>query len=327
MKPLRTVAIPLTLGALLLGVAGCGAGASNAAGSMNADTASSDAYNIKPLLHPDKKYLGMAADGIPGSLKPVDEFSKAAGKNPNLVGYFVAWNTPFNSAEAKDIWAKGALPFMNWEPFDASLSSIAAGKSDAYIRDYAKNVRKLDVPIAMTFGHEMNGNWYPWGSGKASAKDFVAAWKHVHDLFKDEGASNVIWTWSANITLPVPDVKLKPYWPGDDYVDWVGVVGYYVKNGPSTFKSLYGSTMDEIRTFTQKPFLIPETGSEPGSRKASDINSLFQGVASRDDVLGFIWFNINKESNWRIDSGPQAEKTFRTNAADDAFGFNPSDVH
>ncbi|MBC9712872.1 hypothetical protein H9Y04_09840 [Streptomyces sp. TRM66268-LWL] len=81
------------------------------------------------------------------------------------------------------------------------------------------------------------------------------------------------------------------------------------------------------RPFTQKPFLIPETGSEPGGRKPADINSLFQGVDSRDDVLGCIWFNIDKESNWRIDSSSQAEQTFRKNAADDAFGFNPSSAH
>ncbi len=85
--------------------------------------------------------------------------------------------------------------------------------------------------------------------------------------------------------------------------------------------------MDEIRGFTQKPFLIPETGAEPGGRKVSDINDLFRGVASREDVVGFVWFNIDKEKNWRIDSSSGAEQAFRKNAADAAYGFDPADVH
>ncbi|WP_327351033.1 glycoside hydrolase family 26 protein [Streptomyces sp. NBC_01304] len=330
MKYLRTTVVSLAAGALLLGVAGCGASSHDGAdgsAALNAGSVSSQAYDIKPLLHPEKKYLGMAADGVPQSLKPVDAFAETASKKPNLVTYFVAWGTDFNSQQAKDIWAKGAMPFINWEPFNTSLADIAAGKSDGYIRQYAKAVRELNIPVGLTFGHEMNGDWYPWGASKSTAKDFVAAWKHVHDLFQDQKATNVIWTWSANNITPAPDVKLKPYWPGDDYVDWVGVVGYYVRNGPHTFNTLYGPTMDQIRTFTKKPFIIPETAAEPGARQQADINDLFQGVAAHNDVVGLIWFNLNKESDWRIDSGPQTEHSFRTNAANDAFGFDPSGLH
>ncbi len=90
--------------------------------------------------------------------------------------------------------------------------------------------------------------------------------RHVHDLFDQEGATQVIWVWSPNVINPVPTVRLKPYWPGEEYVDWVGVIGYYARTGPSTFSTLYGPTTTQIRAFTKKPAIIAETAAEAGQR-------------------------------------------------------------
>ncbi|WP_327358019.1 glycoside hydrolase family 26 protein [Streptomyces sp. NBC_01304] len=331
MKCIRTTALSLTASALLLAATGCGAiskdshesGTSETSAADGASRAGAEPYDIKPLLHPGKKYFGMAAQGVPASMKPVDDFAEAAGKKPNLIAYYAAWGDGFDAGHAMDVWDKGALPFISWEPFKESLADIAAGKSDDYIRRYAQSVRELNIPVGITFAHEMNGHWYPWGAKTATAEQFVAAWKHIHDIFEQEKATTVIWTWSPNIIYPMPDVKLKPYWPGDEYVDWVGVIGYYVDNGPRTFQTLFGPTMTQVRTFTKKPFIIPETASAHGERKPADINDLFKGVAARDDVLGFVWFNLKKESDWRIDSGPISKRTFRANTEGDDFGFDP----
>ena len=64
-----------------------------------------------------------------------------------------------------------------------SVQAIADGQSDAYISRFARAVRTLNLPVAISFGHEMNGNWYPCGSGQSTAAQFVAAWRHIHDLF------------------------------------------------------------------------------------------------------------------------------------------------
>jgi mannan endo-1,4-beta-mannosidase len=74
-------------------------------------------------------------------------------------------------------------------------------------------VRNLNVPIALSFGHEFNGNWYPWGTTGTTAADFVAAWQHVHDLFAAAGATNVIWIWDPNDIYPVPNVSLSSTTP------------------------------------------------------------------------------------------------------------------
>ncbi|NGN68866.1 beta-mannanase [Streptomyces sp. A7024] len=283
-------------------------------------------YDIRPLLKPEKKYLGMSADGAPASLKPVKDFAAKGGKRPNLVEFYSAWGDQYETKLVQNAWDYGALSFIAWEPMKTSLAKIAAGKSDKYIREYAQSVKELNLPVAINFAHEMNGFWYPWGTKHATAKQFTAAWKHIHGIFEEEGATQVIWVWSPNVTHPMPQVRLEPYWPGDTYVDWVGVIGYYAAGGPHTYRSLYGPTMAQIRGFTKKPFIIAETASQAGQRKPADITDLFTGTAARDDVIGFVWFNYDKETDWRITSGPASQATFRKHARDPRYGFDVTKV-
>lgn len=279
-------------------------------------------YDIRPLLKPDRKYLGVAFNGSPRDSAPLIAFARKAQKEPNLREYYAKWGDPFQPVVNRAVWDGGQLPFLVWEPFSRTAAQIAAGRDDAYIRQFADTVRDYNRPLALSFGHEMNGGWYPWGSKKTSAADFARAWRHIHDLFTDEGAGNVIWVWSPNVINPVPDVRLEPYYPGDAYVDWVGVVGYYALSGPTAFKTLFGPTLAEIRRFSRKPFLIAETGVQAGESKPAEIADLFAGVRARDDVLGLVWFNLKKEADWRIDSGPLSLAAFKRAASDDAFGFD-----
>jgi len=279
-------------------------------------------YDVRPLLQPDKEYLGVAADGAPKKMDAVKDFAERAGKKPNLIEFYSAWGDRYETSLVQNAWDYGGLSFIAWEPFDVDLKDIASGKEDEYIRTYARSVKELNLPVAISFAHEMNGFWYPWGTKKATAAQFTAAYKHIHDLFDDEGATQVIWVWSPNVVNPMPKVKLKPYYPGDEYVDWVGIIGYYATDGPSTWAALYGPSVTQIRSFTKKPFIIAETAAQAGERKPADIKDLFQGTAKRKDFIGFVWFNFDKETDWRINSGPLSEKTFREQAEDARFGFD-----
>ena len=127
---------------------------------------------------------------------------------------------------------------------------------------------------------------------------------------------------SPNVINPIPRVPLKPLYPGDSYVDWIGVVGYYTDTGASTFSTLFDPTTATVREFTSKPILILETGAEDSQRKNTDIADLFSGVAASADVIGFIWFNYAKRADWRIDSDPSALAQFKKYAQNDLFGFD-----
>lgn len=279
-------------------------------------------FDVRPLLKPRRKYLGAALDGAPGSLAPVRDFAQKIGKHPNLLEYYVAWGSKFDPQRVSNARAAGALPLMVWEPFKPSIAEIADGATDAYVRRFASAVRTLNLPVAISFGHEMNGHWYPWGTTATDPVDYVRAWRRIHDIFLDVGAANVIWVWSPNNINPVPQVSLKRLYPGDSYIDWIGVVGYYTDSGASTFSTLFGPTMDVVRKFTHKPILIVETASQPGPRKRKDVTDLFAGVAASPDVIGFIWFDYVKRADWRIGSDPAALAEFKRRAANDLFGFD-----
>ena len=126
----------------------------------------------------------------------------------------------------------------------------------------------------------------------ASPAVFVAAWRHVVKLFRVLGAQNVTWLWTVNIInntqrgkIPSPD----QWWPGDSYVNWVGIDGYYLK--PSwRFAPLFGPTIGAVRALTRDPILIAETGAVPAAGQPAKIADLFTGIQSYG-LLGFVWFD------------------------------------
>jgi len=278
------------------------------------------AYDITPLLHPSKKYLGVEIDGAPDSMAPAEQFASWVGEKPSIIGQYLAWGTSFDTTAASNASSYGALDFVVWEPWDTTLAKIASGASDAYITTFAAAVRALDKPIALSFGHEFNGNWYPWGTTGTTAADFVAAWQHIHKIFAAAGATNVIWIWDPNDIFPVQNVQLKDYYPGDAYVDWVGVTGYWTQGGPNTYGSLYLPTLEEIREFTQKPFIIAETSVETGSNESESLTQLFDAVKQHSDILGFVWYDFNKGGDWRIENRPSLLSQFKTNLSSGDFG-------
>jgi hypothetical protein len=306
----------LLAGALLIAmVAGCGVmsphaqtagpAGQGASGRSPASAPSSLPYDMSGLLDPTGgKFFGVEAQGAP-SLAPVTAFAASIGRKPDLVGQYLAWNSSFDAQAVTAAWSYGALYYIAWEPYATTAQAIADGRSDAYISRFARAVRTLNLPVAISFGHEMNGNWYPWGSGQTTAAQFVAAWRHIHNLFVQAGASNVIWVWNPNIINGLPQVGLRPYWPGDSYVDWVGITGYFPASGPETFASLYGPTMAEIKRFTAKPIIIAETSVQTGPSDIQAARSLVAGVKRHPGVLGLIWFDFNKAGvDWQVESRP-----------------------
>ena len=303
---------------LIAALAGCGTLSSHApAASSGRHGATADGsgpaassaqklpYDISGLLDPtDGKFFGVEPQGAP-AFGPVTSFADSLGKRPDLIGQYVAWNSSFPAQAVSTAWSYGALYYIAWEPYQTTLSAIADGQSDAYITRFAQAVRALNLPVAISFGHEMNGNWYPWGISDNTAAQFAAAWRHIHNLFTQAGAGNVIWVWNPNVISSLPVVALKPYYPGDAYVDWVGITGYFDNVGPHNFATLYGPTMTEVRQFTAKPFIIAETAVQTGPTDLREIRSLIAGVENHPEVLGFSWFDYNKKGiNWQIESRP-----------------------
>jgi mannan endo-1,4-beta-mannosidase len=249
-------------------------------------------------------YIGVHEPDAPSTYNGVDQFAQAIGIQPNLVSYYSPWIEPFQAGFAISAMEHNAITLVQMDPTNVSLESIAAGKYDSYLRSYAIAVKAFGGQVVISFGHEMNGNWSSWGYQHTSAAVFVAAWRHIVTVFRNLGAANVIWLWTVNVidnNLPIPIPDPAPWWPGRSYVNWVGIDGYYY-NSSSTFSSLFGPTIVDVRRFTGDPILIAETGAAVSAGQPAKISDLFDGIRTYG-LLGFVWFDENAEGHeWRINS-------------------------
>ncbi|MGD0605057.1 MAG: glycosyl hydrolase [Streptosporangiaceae bacterium] len=262
-------------------------------------------------------YLGVYESGALDSYQPVADFTRVAGRQPNLVGYYSGWSEPFQTSFAKTVYNHGAATIMQWDPTFASVAKIAAGGYDGYLRSFAASVRAFSHPVVIGFGHEMNAYWYSWGYGHLKAATFVAAWQHIVTLFRQQGTNNVTWLWTLQADEPGTG-QIASWWPGAKYVNWVGIDGYYYR--PSeTFFSIFGETIGQVRDLTGLPILLSEVAVGPNAGQARKIPDLFSGMRLYD-TIGLVWFDIAQDQglyhqDWHIEDSQAAGTAFRRSAA------------
>jgi beta-mannanase len=249
----------------------------------------------------------------------------------------------FDAKVMDSIRLRGSTPMWTWQPNDYDLglaqpkyklSAIAHGAVDPYIRRFASAAKAWGHVFYLRFAYEMNGNWYSWTTtpgnpdGNTPA-DFVAAWRHVHDIFASLGVKNVRWVWCANVSYPGSTPDILDY-PGDAYVDWVALDGYNWGNSPGhSWQSLYqvfGASYAEVTAFTRRPLMIAETGSvEQGGSKAAWIlqGFLHELPNLMPRVRAVLWFEAKAKGDWRVYTSSSALKAFRTVVASPLFGGKP----
>ncbi|WBB76165.1 glycosyl hydrolase [Micromonospora sp. WMMD1128] len=300
-----------------------------------------------------RTFVGVMTEKGPYDLTAVDRFADAAGRAPQVMLFSAGWaSAAFDRSLFDRIAERHMMPMLGWEPWDHAvdvaardtglparqvdrlrstqpdyrLARIAAGDFDGYLRSWAEGVRSLGYPVAIRFAHEMNGDWYPWcerANGNHPG-DYVRAWRHVHDVFTAAGATNVTWVWSPNARWDKTTAGLTGLYPGDDYVDWVGVTGYYgmgaFTTSYSTFDEIFGPTIAEIRAVTRRPLVVTETGAaDTGGRKAQWIRDTFEALPRYPYLIGLIWFEVDKEQDWRVAGSPDASAAFAESVAADRY--------
>lgn len=313
------------LAAVVLGLAGCswvGIGHPTAAPASAAAKKSSESCAAKlPTVH---RYLGLAVSNSGLTAAATTSFTKLVGHSPNLVAYYVDFGAPFDYAATCAIARRGALPLIQIDPFsapkvkctgaactgnDTQVADIGDGFYDSYLLNFAAAVKKFGLTVAISFAHEMNGKWYPWGPNTSSPAAFVSAWRQMHSAFQAVGAKNVIWIWDPNIVYSYSP-PLSEYYPGNNYVDWVGIDGYFRLSG-ETFQSVFGATLQQVAKLTSKPILIGETGVANSTGASAEVDSLFSAIRSNKNMLGLVYFNAIGTLNWQLQDDPSALAAFR----------------
>jgi hypothetical protein len=267
---------------------------------------------LAPVPAPASPLVGVYEPGAPAGWSGVAGFTAATGVKPGIVVYYSPWRDPFAASFARAAWGHGACVLVQLQPDGVTLSSIAAGGSDAYLRSYADAVVAFGHPVILSFAHEMNGTWYPWGEGHEPPAAFVAAWRHVVRVFRTEGAANVTWLWTVN-SVNGASRSLSQWWPGAAWVSWIGVDGYYFR-ATDSFESVFGSTIAGIRAFSGAPLLIAETAVGTTVSREQQIDALFAGVRARR-LAGVVWFDEAQHAglyhqDWRLEDDPSALAAF-----------------
>jgi len=266
----------------------------------------------------------------------LDRFIAATGTTPAVVDVFEDWSLdrPLQRGIADTVAARGARLSITWEPWDSTgshthqpdytLASIIDGDHDAYIDGYAVSIRQYGHPVTIRLMHEMNGNWYPWGAGVNGNQpgQFVPAWQHVHDRFAALGVTNVTWMWAPNAVYQGA-APLGPLYPGDAYVDAVGISNYNWGELPHdsasthwrTFGSLFDPSIAELRSLTSRPVWLAEGGSSnSGGSKAAWLAEMLAELRHRPEVAGLVWFDqvdARRGVDWRIETEPEAVAAWR----------------
>jgi len=198
-------------------------------------------------------------------------------------------------------------PVIYWEP-ELPLTDILSGKRDAYLVNFAKAAKAYGKPVIIVLMPEMNGNWSPWDGQHVSPETFIATWRYVRKFFK---SPNVQFGWAINArSVPdVPENTIDHYYPGDAYVDLVGVDGFNFGEPWLSWDELFSQPLSSLKAY-HKPIWIFSTACTEDPRKALWIDQMAQGLKTYR-VQGFIWFNVQKERDWRIDSNPEALQSFK----------------
>ncbi len=287
----------------------------------------------------------------PFDTRTIDAFESHAGKGVSIVHWGQAWYwgsrggyQPFQRTEAERVRQRGSIPMITWTSDDEDkggsvnqpsfrLAAITAGQHDAYIRQWARDAKAWGYPFFVRFDNEMNGNWYNWServNGNGSGQ-FVPMWRHVVDIFRQEGATNVTWVWAPNRTWATAPISLSGVYPGASYVDWAGISAYNWGTDPAkpgnvwqSFDEVFKDSYDALKQIAPgKPIMIAETAaSEWGGSKASWIRDALQTKLpqSYQQIKAICWFNWNAPAttgrmDWTIESSSSATSAFRAGIA------------
>ena len=296
----------------------------------------------------------------PGDSAAVSAWRAQVGQLPAVWSIYQSWTgwNRFSVGDARRASQINGRLMVTWEPWSGGIRDpnwscrmVANGAYDPYIRQYARDVRSSGVPILIRLAHEMNGDWYPWGTAYTtqsarhngnSPADYVKMWQHIVRIFRVEGATNAGWVWAPNIVYQTPvnslerqQADFEDLYPGDDWVDWIGLSVYNdgARRPWRSFAQLFDGSYRMITALSDKPMMIAELGvteqgAPRGQSKAQWIATAFlQDIPNRYPRVRLVnYFFRDKsdmgESNFRFDSSPAALSAFRSVVASPLYGGN-----
>jgi lysophospholipase L1-like esterase len=217
-----------------------------------------------------------------------------------------------------DTASVGMMPMVAWQPNAATLGSITSGSQDAALAAGVARVQQATGQVLIRLAHEFNLSGKSYGNGAETAASFIAGWQYVVNYFRAHGATNVQWVWNANAFPDSVDVDPTSWYPGDAYVDIVGLDVYIFSTTPQiggvdpTFEQLALSNYQTIvAAAPSKPFMFCEVGADSSRSgwtsaiKAAWISAAFDVIRREmPNCIALGWWNRSTEALTSPDTGP-----------------------
>ncbi|MGM0442209.1 MAG: glycoside hydrolase family 26 protein [Elusimicrobiota bacterium] len=277
------------------------------------------------------------------SVKNLDSIN---AHNFGIINIYAAFRDGFPGAQIAKI-SKNTIVMLTWEPYlknfneKSILKSISEGKYDNIINKMAADVKDYKKPLFLRFGHEMNGNWYPWSgiNNNKEPNNYIEAFKRIRDIFKSQKCKNAYFVFSVN-NEDVPQKtwnRFENYYPGHNNVDILGIDAYNWGDTKSWGKEFWKRTRWKspkeilesayerlIALSPKKPILITEIATtSSGGNKKRWIKKFHKILPKRyKAVKGYVWFDIDKETDWGVSGKEEFKKIFENLAKDEYFISN-----
>ncbi len=299
------------------------------------------------MTEPAAPFSGIYLPHYPPRVADLDAVERALDTRFDVISIYQAWGSRYRDVQhawLDEVVRRGRLPMITWEPWRLPgdrphgarpedqpryrLSRILGGHFDGYVVEWARALAARPHEIWLRPMHEMNGSWYPWGAtvNGNSPDEVVATWHHLREIFAGAGATNVTWVWSPHASShpDVPSNAITRTFPGADHVDLIGLDAYNwcgLLEGARWLEPdrLLAAAIESVRSCSDAPIFVAETACPPDARRADWIAGAWSVVRSHA-LAGLVWFNCEKECDWRLEADQESAFAWRTARAAAASG-------
>ena len=263
---------------------------------LNVDENTRNVYN---QFFSDESHLTW---GIFDQFDVLDEVEEKIDYKFKFILKYQTFGTPIPATDIKENYENGRL--IELSPQNTSTDEIydvLDGVYDEYLIRYAKDIKALDIPILFRPNNEMNGDWCCYCDYHYSkdAELYVKYWQYIYNVFKERGVDNLLWVWNPN-SKSFPNFSWNKdlvYYPGDEYVDIIGLTAYNTGNyykGEywTSFSDLYDDLYNEYSRIFEKPFMITEFAcSTYGGDKVKWVSDMFDNLKNYPKIKVAIWWS------------------------------------
>jgi Glycosyl hydrolase family 26 len=274
-------------------------------------------------------YLGSRVQprGNESERQALERVEAQIGRHFDIFHTYTDWNMAIPTSTARWAAQSGRIPMINWRAQRTngsivSWSSIASGQEDGWIGERADAFRNFGFPVYLVFHHEPENDQSAFGS----PADFAAAFRHVVDIFRSHGVTNVAFVFNllAFSFAPGTGYDADAFYPGDPYVDIIGADGYnWAPGRPGSAWTSFGQIFQNAYDFAVahgKPLMAAEYGvqEDPNdpNRKAQWFQDALATIKGWPLFKGLVYFDSNRDQPWVTDSSAISMAGYAAMAAD-----------